>query len=292
MMGLSSKQVSAGEGVDWGQTLLPTGALELPPKQTPATRQPPQQQLGPSLKCPRCDSTNTKFCYYNNYNKSQPRHFCKSCKRHWTKGGTLRNVPVGGSRKNKRLKASTASTSATAATSASNSGSGGTNTHTANHRTVGDGETDISEILPRALISCSPSNSLQLNHFFNSSSKNFGHDGIFDRSILSLHQNHQNLCNIPFPSLTSPFGSDPFSISSPFQSSNVYSCAAGEPETMEDSTITTVNMPTASGGGAATDQPWQVPTSSSAALETCYSWGLDDIDALVSADLNLPWDDD
>ncbi|KAF6138197.1 hypothetical protein GIB67_011037 [Kingdonia uniflora] len=48
------------------------------------------------LKCPRCDSTNTKFCYYNNYNLSQPRHFCKNCKRYWTKGGTLRNIPVGG----------------------------------------------------------------------------------------------------------------------------------------------------------------------------------------------------
>ncbi|KAL6537493.1 hypothetical protein OROMI_026027 [Orobanche minor] len=53
------------------------------------------------LKCPRCDSTNTKFCYYNNYNLAQPRHFCKSCKRYWTKGGALRNIPVGGgSRKN------------------------------------------------------------------------------------------------------------------------------------------------------------------------------------------------
>ncbi|KAL8525527.1 hypothetical protein ACS0TY_014954 [Phlomoides rotata] len=49
-----------------------------------------------ALKCPRCDSTNTKFCYYNNYSLSQPRYFCKSCRRYWTKGGTLRNVPVGG----------------------------------------------------------------------------------------------------------------------------------------------------------------------------------------------------
>ncbi|KAJ0989686.1 hypothetical protein J5N97_008042 [Dioscorea zingiberensis] len=48
------------------------------------------------IKCPRCESTNTKFCYYNNYNLSQPRHFCKSCRRYWTKGGVLRNVPVGG----------------------------------------------------------------------------------------------------------------------------------------------------------------------------------------------------
>ncbi|EYU45848.1 hypothetical protein ABFS82_04G097300 [Erythranthe guttata] len=47
-------------------------------------------------KCPRCDSADTKFCYYNNYNLSQPRYLCKSCKRYWTKGGALRNIPVGG----------------------------------------------------------------------------------------------------------------------------------------------------------------------------------------------------
>lgn len=55
-----------------------------------------------NLRCPRCDSTNTKFCYYNNYNLTQPRHFCKTCRRYWTKGGALRNVPIGGGcRKNK-----------------------------------------------------------------------------------------------------------------------------------------------------------------------------------------------
>ncbi|GAA0158506.1 hypothetical protein LIER_15513 [Lithospermum erythrorhizon] len=63
-------------------------------------------------KCPRCDSTNTKFCYYNNYNLSQPRHFCKGCRRYWTKGGALRNVPVGGGcRRNKRSKNSGSSSS-------------------------------------------------------------------------------------------------------------------------------------------------------------------------------------
>lgn len=63
------------------------------------------QQQQQALRCPRCDSSNTKFCYYNNYSLSQPRHFCKACKRYWTRGGTLRNVPVGGGcRKNKRLK--------------------------------------------------------------------------------------------------------------------------------------------------------------------------------------------
>ncbi|CAL9089985.1 unnamed protein product, partial [Musa textilis] len=69
-------------------------------------RQPKQ-----NLRCPRCESTNTKFCYYNNYNLSQPRHFCKNCRRYWTKGGALRNIPIGGStRKNsKRFNASSSS---------------------------------------------------------------------------------------------------------------------------------------------------------------------------------------
>nr|XP_004253327.1 dof zinc finger protein DOF2.4-like [Solanum lycopersicum] len=49
-----------------------------------------------ALKCPRCESTNTKFCYFNNYSLTQPRHFCKTCRRYWTRGGALRNVPVGG----------------------------------------------------------------------------------------------------------------------------------------------------------------------------------------------------
>ncbi|RHN74232.1 putative transcription factor C2C2-Dof family [Medicago truncatula] len=71
-----------------------------------------------ALKCPRCNSFNTKFCYYNNYNLSQPRHFCKNCRRYWTKGGILRNVPVGGgSQKSKKSKtASSSSIPSSAAT--------------------------------------------------------------------------------------------------------------------------------------------------------------------------------
>ncbi|KAI8543694.1 hypothetical protein RHMOL_Rhmol08G0238300 [Rhododendron molle] len=62
---------------------------------------PPHDQ---ALKCPRCESTHTKFCYYNNYSLTQPRYFCKTCRRYWTKGGTLRNIPVGGGcRKNKKV---------------------------------------------------------------------------------------------------------------------------------------------------------------------------------------------
>ncbi|KAK1265584.1 Dof zinc finger protein DOF5.1 [Acorus gramineus] len=63
-----------------------------------------------ALKCPRCDSSNTKFCYFNNYSLSQPRHFCKTCRRYWTRGGALRNVPVGGGcRRNKRSSKSSSS---------------------------------------------------------------------------------------------------------------------------------------------------------------------------------------
>lgn len=54
------------------------------------------------LPCPRCKSIDTKFCYFNNYNANQPRHFCKNCQRYWTSGGTTRSMLVGaGRRKNK-----------------------------------------------------------------------------------------------------------------------------------------------------------------------------------------------
>ncbi|KAJ7968582.1 Dof zinc finger protein like [Quillaja saponaria] len=74
--------------------------------------QPQQQQQQQPQQCPRCQSLNTKFCYYNNYSLSQPRYFCKACKRYWTQGGTLRNIPVGGGcRKGKRAKTSASSSS-------------------------------------------------------------------------------------------------------------------------------------------------------------------------------------
>eukprot|EP00252_Welwitschia_mirabilis_P023910 TRINITY_DN6892_c0_g1_i2.p1 TRINITY_DN6892_c0_g1~~TRINITY_DN6892_c0_g1_i2.p1 ORF type:complete len:345 (+),score=28.89 TRINITY_DN6892_c0_g1_i2:155-1036(+) len=86
---------------------------------------PPPEQ---ALKCPRCESTNTKFCYYNNYSLSQPRYFCKTCRRYWTKGGTLRTVPVGGGcRKNKKSSNSSSSKKIPASfnnNSSSSSGSG------------------------------------------------------------------------------------------------------------------------------------------------------------------------
>lgn len=74
---------------------------------SPSLEKKPRPQQEQALNCPRCNSINTKFCYYNNYSLSQPRYFCKSCRRYWTAGGSLRNIPVGGtSRKNKRSSSS------------------------------------------------------------------------------------------------------------------------------------------------------------------------------------------
>ncbi|CAN6334723.1 unnamed protein product [Urochloa humidicola] len=70
-------------------------------QQQPATPAP-APAMGLREQCPRCASRDTKFCYYNNYNTAQPRHFCRACRRYWTLGGSLRNVPVGGSSRNKR----------------------------------------------------------------------------------------------------------------------------------------------------------------------------------------------
>ncbi|XAR50937.1 hypothetical protein NMG60_11005405 [Bertholletia excelsa] len=84
------------------------------------------------LKCPRCESSNTKFCYFNNYSLSQPRHFCKTCRRYWTRGGALRNVPVGGGcRRNKRSKGGGSSKSPAAGSSSSSGGAASSTTSTA-----------------------------------------------------------------------------------------------------------------------------------------------------------------
>ncbi|XP_062213373.1 dof zinc finger protein DOF4.7-like [Phragmites australis] len=105
-VGLGPRKGGTGGG---GTTPPPTHQQQQPPP-------PPPEQV---LRCPRCDSPNTKFCYYNNYSLSQPRHFCKTCRRYWTKGGALRNVPVGGGcRKNKRSRSAAVSSAAVAAASA------------------------------------------------------------------------------------------------------------------------------------------------------------------------------
>ncbi|KAK9278286.1 hypothetical protein L1049_027851 [Liquidambar formosana] len=110
-MGLTSLQVCM-DSSDWlqGTGHEETGMDSSSPSGDMLTCSRPliERRLRPqhdqALKCPRCDSTHTKFCYYNNYSLSQPRYFCKTCRRYWTKGGTLRNIPVGGGcRKNKKV---------------------------------------------------------------------------------------------------------------------------------------------------------------------------------------------
>lgn len=77
-----------------------------------------------ALNCPRCNSLNTKFCYYNNYSLTQPRYFCKDCRRYWTEGGSLRNIPIGGGiRKNRRSSSSSISNSSSPSPSSSSSSS-------------------------------------------------------------------------------------------------------------------------------------------------------------------------
>nr|GMC48871.1 dof zinc finger protein DOF1.2-like [Ipomoea batatas] len=57
----------------------------------------------PLIKCPRCQSYDTKFRYFNNYNVNQPRYYCRTCRRHWTHGGAQHDIPRGGrSHKGKR----------------------------------------------------------------------------------------------------------------------------------------------------------------------------------------------
>ena len=41
---------------------------------------------------------------YNNYNKNQPRYYCKACQRHWTEGGVLRKVETGAGRRQRTKK--------------------------------------------------------------------------------------------------------------------------------------------------------------------------------------------
>ncbi|XVF40537.1 hypothetical protein PTKIN_Ptkin01aG0121600 [Pterospermum kingtungense] len=299
-MGLSSEQVSS-DGLGWSQALLQTQTLELP-KASPMKRQqhPQNQQQSEPLKCPRCDSTNTKFCYYNNYNKSQPRHFCKACKRHWTKGGTLRNVPVGGGRKNKRLKTSNCNT---ASTTPANTSRTTTAIKSFNISGVDNRLNNLMPVQPQqkrqdlqlpladqknmsnmqfqAPRSHPPSSLLQqkFNNRSNLDSKSFStRNGVFLGSTLSLPQ-AQGL-QFPFSSSNS-FDTTQSSMSTSFQSSSIYNYTG---ETMEDPTITSILMPTTSGN---VSQPWQV----SSGMDVPNYWNWDDIDALVSTDLNMPWDD-
>ena len=292
-MGLSSKQVSS-TGLDWNKTLLQAQNLELPKPAPPMRKQQQQTQQPEPLKCPRCDSTNTKFCYYNNYNKSQPRHFCRACKRHWTKGGTLRNVPVGGGRKNKRAKKSntpntattTSSISTTTVTTSNGNMDGGLSTHmtvqTLPPPLALGGQKSMPSSLYQSLIRPPPLLPQQnLMSVRDSEVKDFGGvgGGIFLSSSMALPQSQSLL--FPF-STSSSFGANPCSVSA----SNVYSYGE-EFKTMQEPTISTSIMPSTSGTNT---QLWEIPATSTG-MEMSNYWSWEDLDSLVSTDLNVPWDD-
>jgi hypothetical protein len=306
-MGLSSKQVISSSGLDWKQTLLESQDLELPKphhlmrKQQQQQQQQTQQQ-SEHLNCPRCDSTNTKFCYYNNYNKSQPRHFCRACKRHWTKGGTLRNVPVGGGRKNKRSKKSTtpittnstitATTTTTCTTSIVANMNGGLNSNMSIQNPLGvcDQKT-IPSSLYQALIH--PPSLLLHQNMMNtrglSESKDFGignghhGNGIFTSTSSTLNLPHQN------QSMIFPFSTSNSFDTTTCSSSNVYYYGE-EFKTMEEPIIPST--------GCTNTKPWEIPAAAAAAaattggMEASKYWNWEDIDSLVSTDLKNPyWDD-
>ncbi|GMI91535.1 hypothetical protein HRI_002822800 [Hibiscus trionum] len=311
-MGLSSKEVS-GDGLGWSQSLLQAQTLELP--KAMKKQHPQNQQQSEPLKCPRCDSTNTKFCYYNNYNKSQPRHFCKACKRHWTKGGTLRNVPVGGGRKNKRLKTSNGNSTALAAVTAStsttkiaikSSAASGVNLRLNNFMAIQrsqqqrqDLELQLSDQKNTSSLQFQvmgrpvpPSSSLlQQNPIdcSNLDSKSF--NGVFLGSTSSRGPSLPQTQGLQFPfssSNSSSFETTPSSISTSFQSSSIYNYTG---ETMEDpTTITSIVMPLPTPSATVSHCTWEVPITSSD-MDMANYWNWDDIDALVSTDLNMPWDD-
>ncbi|RDX66761.1 Cyclic dof factor 2, partial [Mucuna pruriens] len=91
------------------ETSLPKTSMNGDQNETSASEDKTPKKPDKILPCPRCNSMDTKFCYYNNYNVNQPRHFCKNCQRYWTAGGTMRNVPVGAGRRKNKNSSATAS---------------------------------------------------------------------------------------------------------------------------------------------------------------------------------------
>ena len=54
-----------------------TEAAGTPKKRGGAAVRKPLPRPADAVACARCASTNTKFCYYNNYNSKQPRYYCR-----------------------------------------------------------------------------------------------------------------------------------------------------------------------------------------------------------------------
>ncbi|XP_026448518.1 dof zinc finger protein DOF3.7-like isoform X1 [Papaver somniferum] len=287
-MGFSSEQV-AFNGFDWTQNLIQSSVPEFS-KNNPSLILQQQQQLAqPLINCPRCDSTNTKFCYYNNYNRTQPRHYCKSCKRHWTKGGTFRNVPVGGARKNKHQKTDDNSSSNKSKNNSNKkrrvvtdcSGRKGNNNLVL--QSSGLEQDTTSEFLYESLINPTSTTARQQN-FFSVENSNIGEGNSFMSSssihpgpipvfqfasLSSIDQNHQE----HNPSLNSP---STFS-NGCFQSSSTNGFNySGDSASVESSS------------------PWQAPNTITSDFmnSSSINWSWEDLNTLVSTDLKQPWENE
>ncbi|XP_058083365.1 dof zinc finger protein 4-like [Magnolia sinica] len=271
-MGLSSKQVCS-DSLDWMQNLLLQNGSSEPPKPSQARQ---HQQQTPPLECPRCHSTNTKFCYYNNYNRSQPRHFCKSCRRHWTKGGTLRNVPVGGGRKNKRLK--TAATTSHQNTNATTTTTTNTNTNMVSQHqqrpqqqqppTAHVDQKNISEILYRALHTPLPQPDFVNNSNSNSSSSS--------RLVGSL-PSFPLMPQLPLFTDISPY--DNVFSSSLFEQSHLYNYTADATKDaiFENSTESSLLLPSSMTTTTTTIAAVSSPITTSNYMESGSYWNWDEL---------------
>ncbi|XP_074267764.1 uncharacterized protein LOC141591352 [Silene latifolia] len=330
-MGLSSKQVSS-DGNGWNQALLENPRTLEFPKTSPIimnkNQQQQQQDQPEQLNCPRCDSTNTKFCYYNNYNKSQPRHFCKACKRHWTKGGTLRNVPVGGGRKNKRLKITKPASKPTTTTTTNNNNNNNNNNmggtlHSQHLRASlplgGSFATNNNNIMEDKSFSEAFYHTFlkQQDRSLPESSINFTSKGLNDGIYLdsttmkttslglsTQHHDHQD--NIQLFNYTNLLGS--------FDSNNNNTCSISTTNTSIQSpsvyNFTSDNDHGNNDGLLENDHhPWTMHTSSTRnnninvnsninvnnnVVDMMSSWGWEDLDKFVTveADLTMPWDNE
>lgn len=222
-----------------------------------------EEQQPEHLECPRCFSSNTKFCYYNNYNKSQPRHFCKGCKRHWTKGGTLRNVPLGGGRKNKRQKLSDSAT----------------------HKSLSSASS-INHTVPMSSRGSLIFSQLGDNHGISS---NFVGNNTFlggnqEMFFLSPSQDQSKQFSC---SETGGFGSNFPSFVPKTQSLDAYE-STQMPDSSLESTITTT-MPM-NGCNMLSQNPWE-DSFARGSMDLSSLWDWNEINSLVSADLDVPWDD-
>ncbi|OVA13210.1 zinc finger protein [Macleaya cordata] len=206
--------------------------------------------------------------------------------RHWTKGGTLRNVPVGGGRKNKRLKTTntTNNKKKNSINSIKKSESRNSNFTTQQQQeqikvsSGGDRQKNISEFLYQSLINPTSFTqpdfvNIQENSFVGSTDLSSSQIPSFQFTSLSNFENHPS-------SISSSFSTGCFQ-----SSSNVFNQSGESEQSVEN--ITNMNPTT-----TLMQMPGQVPNSTSNFMDSSINWSWEDINTFISTDLKQPWEDD